>query len=206
MTFVLIYISVPDQKPSLSFLRPPLPSVPAVFAKSCPAMTSLHLHPFPPLGSLGLFDCPGISGSVWVPLWVGRTWVESSLPSQEKYTGLIAHCTGSAVPAWMAHSMRTSSLQVSLPPNPRATCLTGELGNIPSALRQESMCSSDILQVCRPQMGLQWMPSAGKCTGQTRERIELKLATWMGLCGKCWCGRTLTVLGPLYYTMKWGKS
>lgn len=141
-----------------------------------------------------------------MPLWAGRTWVESSLPSQEKCTGLTARCTGSAVPAWMAHSMRTSSLQVSLPPNPRATCLAKELGNIPSVLRQESVCSSDILQVCRPQTGLQWMPSAGKCTGQTQERIGLKLATWMGLCGKCWCGRTLTVPGPLYYTMKWGES
>lgn len=35
------------QEPSLSFLPLTLPSVLVVFAKSCPAMTSLHLYPFP---------------------------------------------------------------------------------------------------------------------------------------------------------------
>lgn len=57
VTLVLIYISVPDQKPSVSFLPPPLPSVPAVTAKSGPAVTSPHLDPFP------LFACPSVSGS-----------------------------------------------------------------------------------------------------------------------------------------------
>lgn len=134
MTLVLIYISVPDQKPPVSFLPLLLPSVPAVTAKSGPAMTSpptcIHFPSLPVPVSQAL-------SQLWVPLWAGRTWIESSLPSQEKCTGLIARCTGSAVPAWMVHSMRTSSLQVSLPPNLRATCLAKELGNIPSVLRQE---------------------------------------------------------------------
>lgn len=79
-------------------------------------------------------------------------------------------------------------------------------GDIPSVLRQEPVCCLDFLQGCRPQMGSQWMPLAGKCTGQTREPTGLKWATWTGPCGRCWCGRTSTAPVPLYCTTRWGES
>lgn len=148
MTLLPTCISVPDQKLSLSF-----PSLAFSVCSFC-LCQELSRYDLPPLPSISpVWDDRGLCyvlmsqalDQVWVPLWAGRAWVESSVPSQEKCTGLTARCTGSAVPAWMAHSMRTSSPQVSFPLCPRATCLANEQRTVPSALRQGSVCSSDIL-------------------------------------------------------------